>query len=247
MLKEDQRILAIGAQKIGITLTQEQIEIFFSYLELLIKWNQKINLTSLESPREIIINHFLDALTCVKIINLYYNHNIDQIKLIDVGTGAGLPGIPIKIALPSIKLFLLDSRKKKVIFLKNLVEQLDLEKVEIYEDRAEVLGKCQEYREKYDIAISRAVAALNTLSEYCLPLVKVGGLFIAQKGKSYQKELDKGLKAVQLLKGKLIKVEEVQIPYISQVRYLIIIKKNDSTPLEYPRRKGIPKKRPLYF
>jgi 16S rRNA (guanine527-N7)-methyltransferase len=208
LLKDDESILIDGAQKMGINLNKEQIKKFSQYLELLIQWNQKINLTS---------------------------------------TGAGFPGIPIKIIYPSIKLSLLEARKKKTMFLEKATEEMNLQQVKILNGRAEAFGKCPDYREKYDIALSRAVAPLNTLSEYCLPLVRVGGLFVAQKGRSYREEIDKALETVQHLGGELIGVENVQIPFINQERYLLVIKKIKDTPSKYPRKEGLPQKRPLYF
>jgi len=244
LLKDDEITLIDGAQKMGINLNKEQIKKFFQYLELLIQWNQKINLTSLKTPQEIIIKHFLDSISCTKTINKYI---IEGVSIIDVGTGAGFPGIPIKIVYPSISLSLLEVRKKKVIFLEKIVEEMNFQRVEILNGRAEAFGKCPDYREKYDIALSRAVAPLNTLCEYCLPLVRVGGLFVAQKGRSFREEIDKALKTAQHLGGELIGVENVQIPFINQERYLLVIKKIKDTPSKYPRKEGLPQKRPLYF
>ena len=245
MLKEDERIFVEGAEKIGINLKKNHIEKFSCYLDLLTEWNRKINLTSLKNHQEIIIKHFLDSLTCIKVIDSYFN--IDKISIIDIGTGAGFPGIPIKIIHPSIELFLMEARKKKSIFLEKLIKALNLKRVRILEGRAETFGRCQKYREKYDISISRAVAPLNVLSEYCLPLTRIGGLFIAQKGRSYKGELEKGIKAIQFLGGELIKVEKIQIPFINQDHYLLISNKKKNTPPEYPRKEGLPQKRPLYF
>ncbi len=245
MFKEDENILFDGAQKMRINLNEEQIKKFSRYLELLVQWNQKINLTSLKTPQEIIIKHFLDSISCIKVINKYTD--IEGISIVDVGTGAGFPGIPIKIMFPSIRLSLLETRKKKIIFLEKITEEMNFQQVEILNGRVETFGKCPDYREKYDIAISRAVALLNILSEYCLPLVRVGGLFVAQKGRSYMEETEKALKTVQLLGGELIGVEKVQIPFINQERHLLIIKKTKNTPSEYPRKEGLPKKRPLRF
>jgi 16S rRNA (guanine527-N7)-methyltransferase len=243
LLKEDENILINGAQKMGINLHEEQIKKFSRYLELLVQWNQKINLTSLKTPQEIIIKHFLDSISCIKIINKYIR--IEGINIVDVGTGAGFPGIPIKIVYPSISLSLLEARKKKTIFLEKITKEINFQKVEILNGRAETFGKCPDYRQKYDIVLSRALAFLSTLSEYCLPLVRVGGLFVAQKGRSYREEIDKALKAVQFLGGELIGVESVRIPFINQERHLLIIKKIKDTPSEYPRKEGIPQKRPL--
>lgn len=243
MFKEDENSLIGGAQKMGISLQKEQIKKFSRYLELLVQWNQKINLTSLRTPQEIIVKHFLDSISCIKVINKYIN--LEGKNIIDVGTGAGFPGIPIKIVCPSISLSLLEARKKKTIFLEKIIEETKLQKVEILNGRAEVFGRCPDYRQKYDIVLSRAVAFLDTLSEYCLPLARVEGLFIAQKGRSYKEEIDKVLKVIQLLGGELIGVENVQIPFINQGRYLLVIKKVKNTPSKYPRKVGLPQKRPL--
>ena len=243
LLKDDENILIDGAQRLGINLHKEQIKKFSRYLELLVQWNQKINLTSLKTPREIIIKHFLDSISCIKIINKYID--TEEISVIDVGAGAGFPGIPIKIICPSVKLSLLEARNKKSMFLEKVTDEMNFQKVKILNGRAEIFGKGADHRERYDIAISRAVARLSVLSEYCLPLVRVGGLFVAQKGRSYEEEIDKALKAVQLLGGELIGVENVRIPFINQERYLLVIKKIKDTPSKYPRKEGLPQKRPL--
>ena len=245
MQKEEEKILIEGSKIMGINLNNNHIESFSRYLRVLSKWNKRINLTSLEDSQEIIIKHFLDSLSCFKVIKIHAN--IDKISVIDVGTGAGFPSIPIKIVYPTLNLFLLETKRKKANFLAELVKELELKKVEIFKERAETLGKSSDYREKYDIAISRAVASLNILCEYCLPLVKIGGLFLAQKGRSYKEELESGLKTVKLLGGELIKLENVRIPFLNQERHILVIKKIKNTPLKYPRKAGIPQKRPLYF
>jgi len=245
LLKDDENILIDGAQKMGINLHKEQIKKFSRFLKLLVQWNQKINLTSLKTPREIIIKHFLDSISCVKIINKYID--TEGISVIDVGAGAGFPGIPIKIICPSIRLSLLEARKKKTVFLEKIIGEMNFKQVEILNGRAETFGKGVDHRERYDIAISRAVARLNVLSEYCLPLIRLGGLFVAQKGRSYKEETEKNLRTVQVLGGELIGVENVLIPFINQERYLIVIKKIKYTPSKYPRKIGLPQKRPLYF
>ena len=243
MLKDDENILIDGCQKMGININNEQIRKFSRYLELLVQWNQKINLTSLKTSQEIIIKNFLDSISCVKVINKYVNK--EGISVIDVGAGAGFPGIPIKIICPSIRLSLLEARKKKSIFLKKVTEEMNFQQAKILNGRAEAFGKSADHRERYDVAISRAVAHLNVLSEYCLPLVRVGGLFIAQKGRSYKQETKKSLKTVQVLGGELIGAENVRIPFINQERYLLVIKKIKDTPSKYPRKEGLPQKRPL--
>ena len=245
MFKEDENILIDGAQKMGVNLHEEQINKFSRYLELLVQWNQKINLTSLKTPREIVVKHFLDSISCIKVINKY--SDTKRPSVIDIGAGAGFPGMPIKIVCPSIRLTLLEARKKKVVFLEKVTEEINFQQVKILNGRAETFGKGADHRERYDLAVSRAVARLNVLSEYCLPLVRVGGLFIAQKGRSYKEETEKSLKTVQVLGGELIGVENVLIPFINQERYLLVIKKIKDTPSEYPRKVGLPQKRPLYF
>ena len=245
MLKDDENILIDGAQRLGINLHKEQIKKFSRYLELLAQWNQKINLTSLKKPREIIIKHFLDSISCIKIINKYID--TEGISVIDVGAGAGFPGMPIKIICPSIRLSLLEARNKKTIFLEKVTEEINFQKVKILNGRAETFGISVDYREKYDVVISRAVAHLNVLSEYCLPLVRVGGLFVAQKGRLYKEETEKSFKAIKFLGGELIGVENIRIPFIDQERHLLLIKKIKGTPLKYPRKEGFPQKRPLCF
>jgi len=243
LFKEDENILICGAQKIGVDLHKEQINKFSRYLELLTQWNQKINLTSLKTPREIVIKHFLDSISCIKIINKY--SDAKRPSVIDVGTGAGFPGMPIKIVYPYIRLTLLEARKKKVVFLEKVTEEINFQQVKIINGRAETFGKDANHRERYDLAISRAVARLNVLSEYCLPLVRVGGLFIAQKGRSYKEEKEKGFKAIQVLGGELVGTERVRIPFINQERFLLVIKKIKATPQKFPRKEGLPQKRPL--
>jgi len=245
LLKDDENILIDGCQIMGIDINKEQIRKFSHYLELLVQWNKKINLTSLKTPQEIISKHFIDSISCIEVINKYID--IEEISIIDVGTGAGFPGIPIKIIYPLIKLSLLEARKKKTMFLEKVTEEMNFQKVKILNGRAEIFGKSIDYREKCDIAISRAVAHLNVLSEYCLPLVRVGGLFVAQKGRSYKKETEKSFKTIQVLGGELIGVESVRIPFIDQERHLLLIKKIKNTPSIYPRKAGLPQKRPLYF
>ena len=250
MLKKEEKILIEGSIKIGIKLSRAQINKFSHYFDILNLWNKNTNLTSLKDHQDIIIKHFLDSLTCVKIIKNYIDYTTNKekdITIIDIGTGAGFPGVPLKIIFPYLKLTLLDIQKKKAAFLKTLIEELRFSGVFIFTERAEKLGKMPEYRENYNIAISRAVAPLSILSEYSLPLVKQGGWFVAQKGRSYKKELECSLKVVKFLGGELLKLENVQLPFLNQERYILIIKKTKNTPRKYPRRAGLPQKRPLNF
>lgn len=242
MLKEERSIFIRGIQELGIELTEEQLANFSKYLELISLWNQKLNLTAQKTRIDIIIRHFIDSLTCIEAMevksNLYSN-------LLDVGTGAGFPGIPLKIIFPSLELFLLEVRKKKTTFLAELITQLNLLNTYLLVGRAEVYGKKIEYRERYDVVVSRAVAPLNILAEYCLPFVRLGGIFIAQKGKSYTQELENSLPAIQLLGGELVNIEKINLPILNQERFLLKINKIKNTPVKYPRREGIPQKRPL--
>jgi len=242
LLKEERSIFIRGIQELGIELTEEQLANFSKYLELISLWNQKLNLTAQKTRIDIIIRHFIDSLTCIEAMevksNLYSN-------LLDVGTGAGFPGIPLKIIFPSLELFLLEVRKKKTTFLAELITQLNLLNTYLLVGRAEVYGKKIEYRERYDVVVSRAVAPLNILAEYCLPFVRLGGIFIAQKGKSYTQELENSLPAIQLLGGELVNIEKINLPILNQERFLLKINKIKNTPVKYPRREGIPQKRPL--
>jgi len=242
LLKEEKNIFIQGALELGIELKEKQIDDFSQYLELITNWNQKINLTAQKTPIEIIIKHFLDSLTCIKTIK---SENLSHNCLLDVGTGPGLPGIPLKIMFPSINLFLLEAQRKKAAFLAEVIARLNLLDTYLLIGRAETFGKNQEYRERYNIVVSRAVAPLNILVEYCLPFVKLGGVLIAQKGKSYIQELKDSTEAIRLLGGDLDEINKVILPIIKQERFLLKIVKIAHTPIKYPRREGIPRKRPL--
>lgn len=208
---------------------------FDIYLKELLEWNKKFNLTAITDPEEIKVKHFEDSLSILQAISLK-----DQ-SVIDIGTGAGFPGIPLKIKCPDIKLTLVEATRKKVEFLKHIVQKLDLKDVEVIWGRAEAIAKVK--REQYDIAISRAVAELNILSEWCLPFVKVGGLFVAYKTAETEGEINRADKAIRTLGGRLKEIKRLKIGIIN--RSLVIIKKVSPTPLKFPRRPGIAKKRPL--
>ena len=224
----------------GIHLSTEQIAAFLHYEEELSAWNKKFNLTTLVTPQEIRVKHFLDSLSCLQVIN-----KCNSFKLIDVGTGAGFPSIPIKIILPKIKLTLIESIQKKANFCHHIVKELNLQEVEILNARAENIGQDRHYREQFDWAVARAVASLPTLVEYLLPLVKKGGKALAQKGKNANKELQIARNAIQILGGELGEIRKVDIPSIKETRFLVVIKKVSSCPLKYPRRAGVPAKKPL--
>lgn len=227
-------------EKIGITLTSRQKEQFDRYYELLIEWNRIMNLTGITDYDEVNLKHFTDSLTIVRINDL---KNVST--MIDIGTGAGFPGIPIKIAFPHINIVLLDSLNKRLKFLNEVIGELNLESIETLHGRAEDHARKQEYREKFDLCVSRAVANLSTLSEYCLPFVKRGGSFISYKSGSSDEEIMQAEKAVGILGGKIEKIDKFMLPGTDMSRALIKIDKVKNTPGKYPRKAGIPGKEPL--
>lgn len=227
-------------QLLNVRLSNAQVDSFRLYQQELLTWNEKFNLTAIRDIEQIRTKHFLDSLTCV----LAWGDNRPK-SLIDVGTGAGFPGIPLKIIFPSMQLTLVESVGKKTKFCQHIVDILNLEYVNIIQDRAEILGQSPKYREKFEWAVARAVANLPVLVEYLLPLVRLGGGVIAQKGESGPAETQKASKAIQILGGTLRQLLPVTIPGVVEERYLVIIDKNARTPKLYPRRSGIPAKKPL--
>lgn len=228
------------ANLISVQLTENQIEAFRLYEKELLTWNEKFNLTAIREVPQIRSKHFLDSLSCWLAFN-----DKKQGRLIDVGTGAGFPGIPLKILLPQIHLTLVESIGKKARFCEHMVNLLHLENVLVIQTRAEDLGRDLQFREKFDWAIARAVANLPILVEYLLPLVKIGGSVIAQKGESGPAETNKASLAIHILGGKLRQLLPVTIPGVADERYLVIIDKVGATPKFYPRLPGIPSKKPL--
>ncbi|MFH1031643.1 MAG: 16S rRNA (guanine(527)-N(7))-methyltransferase RsmG [Chloroflexota bacterium] len=231
--------LILGAKKLGIELTPEQIERFETYYRELVDWNQRINLTAITDYDEVQIKHFLDSLT----VTLALKQPFTNLSLIDVGTGAGLPGLPLKIVFPQIKLTLLDATAKKAAFLEHLKTKLQLDDIEIVIGRAEELAHDSNYREKFDIVLSRAVAFLPALVELTLPFCTIGGSFIAQK-KEELDEVQQSARGITLLGGNFREVIKIDLPELPE-RWLVIIEKVSPTPPQYPRRPGIPAKRPL--
>ncbi len=223
---------------IGINLSDSQAEKFEKYYKLLIEWNEKINLTRIVEPEEVAVKHFADSLALTKYFDIPENAS-----LIDVGTGAGFPGIPLKIFREDIKLTLLDSLNKRLNFLDTVAEEIGID-VNTVHSRAEDAGKDVAQRESYDIAISRAVARLNTLCEYCIPLVKVGGSFIAMKAADYKEELKEAENAVEMLGGEVVSVNEFNLEGAGE-RALIVINKKENTPDKYPRAGKKIKNKPL--
>ncbi len=226
-------------KEINIMFTEEQLQKFYNYMNILLEWNQKMNLTAIVDPKEIIIKHFIDSLTCVKYIN-------QNKKVIDIGTGAGFPGIPIKIIRKDLEITLLDSLNKRIQFLNEVIKYLKLESIETTHARVEEYAKNKKYRESYDIVTSRAVANLTTLSEYMLPLVKVNGIAICMKGSDIKEEILKSEKAINVLGGKIKKTDEFELPKTDYKRNIILIEKVNLTPNKYPRKAGTPAKEPLY-
>ena len=225
------------AEQININLDNEMVNEFIIYKDLLKEWNEKINLTAITDEKEILIKHFIDSLTIEKYIP-------QNASLIDVGTGAGFPGIPMKITRKDIKLTLMDSLNKRLIFLENVVKDVKLDDVKIVHGRAEDVGKKQEFREKFDIATARAVANMSVLLEYCLPFVKVGGSFICMKGNNIE-EIKEADKALEKLGGKIERIEKIYLPNTDIERNIIIVKKIKNTPKEFPRKAGTPAKNPI--
>ena len=239
MKKEEfKKVLYEKTKQIGIELTEEQLEKFYLYMNILLKWNEKINLTAITNEEEIILKHFVDSLT----INKYIE---DSKSLIDVGTGAGFPGIPIKILRQDLKITLLDSLNKRINFLNEVIEKLELKNIECIHGRAEEFGKNKNYREKYDISTSRAVANMSTLSEYLIPFVKIGGKVLAMKGDKAEEELEEAKKAIKLLGGKVENIDNFYLPNSDIKRSIIIIKKIEKTEMKFPRKPGMPAKEPI--
>ncbi len=224
----------------NVHLTKRQVMSLIAYEKELLEWNQKFNLTAIRDSESIRTKHFLDSFSCV----LAWKVNPPS-RLIDVGTGAGFPGIPLKILYPSLKLTLVESVGKKVTFCQHIVHVLGLEQVEVIQARAEDLGQDAKHREKYDCALARAVANLNVLSEYLIPLAKVGGTMLAQKGESGPAEAQSAERAMKVLGGKLKQLIPVNLPGVVDDRYLILVDKVSATPPKYPRKPGVAAKQPL--
>lgn len=225
---------------IGINLTPRQLRAFRDYEQELMKWNEKYNLTAIREIEGVRTKHFLDSLTALSELK-----NPQPETMVDIGTGAGFPGIPIKIMLPEMRLTLVESVGKKSEFCRHMVNILQLDGVEVLTVRAEDMGQLQQYRERFDWAVARAVAAMPVLVEYLLPLVRVGGGMLAQKGENAHAEVQSAERAIKILGGTLRKVSLVTLPGVADERYLVVINKNAATPEQYPRRAGLPVKKPL--
>ncbi|MGO4961855.1 16S rRNA (guanine(527)-N(7))-methyltransferase RsmG [Jeotgalibaca porci] len=227
--------------EMGLELNEKQMAQYARYYELLVEWNEKINLTAITERDEVYLKHFYDSIT----LGLHTGVLEGEITLCDVGAGAGFPSIPLKIAFPNIKVTIVDSLNKRINFLELLFKELGLEGVRCYHDRAETFGQNPDHRAAYDIVTARAVARMSVLSELCVPLVKKGGYFVAMKAASSQEELDDAKAAIATLGGKVEEDYAFELPKEEGERHIILIKKTKETPKKYPRKPGIPNKKPL--
>jgi len=223
-----------------INIDDERLGMFNRYMELLLEWNEKMNLTAITDPEKIVIDHFIDSISPLK-LNIIKNGQY----VIDVGTGAGFPGLPLKIMMPEIKIVLLDSLSKRIKFLERVIEDLQLKELQIIHGRAEEYGQKEEFREKFDVVVSRAVAPLRVLTEFCIPFAKIDGYLISYKGPAADDELIQAQNAFKELKVDKVKIEEVDIPYSERQHKLVIIQKTAKTPNKYPRTPAKIKKSPL--
>lgn len=236
--KEFKTKLCKLALEINIEISDKQAEKFYDYMNLLLEWNEKINLTAIVEPNEVILKHFIDSLTMMK----YLNGNE---KIIDMGTGAGFPGIPLKIMLEKTNIVLADSLNKRVKFLDEVIDVLELKNIKCVHGRAEDIGKNKVYREKFDVATSRAVANLTVLSEYLMPLVKLNGKMLCLKGSNIEEEVKESKKVINILGGEDIKIDNFLLPCSDNIRNILISEKIRNTPSIYPRKAGIPSKEPI--
>jgi 16S rRNA (guanine527-N7)-methyltransferase len=247
MEKSMEQLLLDGAKEYGVSLSDEKIEKFMKFKDILKEWNEKINLTAIEDDKDIILKHYIDSLSIAPYIEGLLSNATStsaDIKLIDVGTGAGFPGIPLKIVFDKLNVTLFDSLEKRIKYLNIVIDDIKINGIDTVHGRAEDYGVKPDFREKYDITVARAVANLPVLLEYCLPFVKVGGTFIAMKGSNIE-EVNASKKALDILGGQLQEVKELTLPFSDMKRNIVVIKKLRQTPTKYPRKAGKPSKEPL--
>lgn len=229
-----------GLDNLGISLTDKQLNQFLTFYEMMVEKNKSVNLTAITEFEEVVEKHFLDSLCLIKSVDLG-----QPLKILDLGTGAGFPGIPLKIAFPQLELVLADSLNKRVLFLQDVIYELSLSKISAVHGRAEEIARKAEYREQFDICVSRAVANLSTLSEYCIPFVKQGGMFISYKSGEVDEEVSHANKALHLLGSEIEEIKKFALPGTEIWRSLVKIKKNSKTSKLYPRKAGTPTRDPL--
>ena len=233
-------ILKKGIEDLGLKCSDETIDKFSKYREILVEWNQKMNLTGIEEEKEVYIKHFLDSVAAVK-----KGYIKDGMSIIDVGTGAGFPGLPLRICLENSKVTLLDSLNKRINFLSEVCTNINIDDIELIHGRAEDFGKDGNYREQYDVATARAVAGLPILMEFCVPFIKVGGYFVCLKGPNADTELEESRKAMEVLGLEFVEKIDVELPEIELKHNIVVFKKVNSTPAKYPRKAGKPVKTPI--
>ncbi|KAB8136853.1 16S rRNA (guanine(527)-N(7))-methyltransferase RsmG [Gracilibacillus oryzae] len=224
----------------GIELSDYQVAQFEKYYEILVEWNEKMNLTAITEKEEVFVKHFYDSISAA-----FYFDFTQDIQLCDVGAGAGFPSIPLKICFPNIKVTIVDSLKKRITFLNHLAANLKLQGVSFYHNRAEIFGQDEQFRHHYDVVLARAVAKMSVLSELCLPLVRTNGVFIAMKGANAAQEMEEADAAIELLGGKMDRIETFQLPEDNGERNIVVLNKRKKTPKKYPRKPGVPNKTPL--
>jgi len=234
------QIFEKSLEELGVILSDRQKEQFEMYYKTLIEWNQVMNLTTIIKREEVYTKHFLDSLTLCRIVDL-----TKSATLIDIGTGAGFPGIPLKIVFPEIEVVLLDSLNKRIKFLNDVIDKLELQGIKAVHGRAEELAKRPEYRESFDIGTSRAVSRMCVLSEYCMPYIRAEGIFISYKAGAIEEELEEGKNAIKILGGEIEKIDKFTLAGTDIERSLIKIRKKQNTPRKYPRKAGMPSKEPL--
>ena len=227
-------------KKIDIELSDEQASQLYTYFEMLVEWNKVMNLTGITEFEEVLLKHFIDSAAISRITDMSKVNTV-----MDVGTGAGFPGMPLKIVFPHLKITLLDSLNKRIQFLNAVIEKLQLEEIETIHGRAEDFGHDSKYREQYDVCVSRAVANLSSLSEYCVPFIKVGGRFISYKADEIEEEVTAAEKAIRTLHCESAKIEKTELPDSDLTRSFVIIKKKGHLDKKYPRKAGMPTKNPL--
>ncbi len=236
-----EKLAQITVAQVGLRLSKNQLAALARYEQELLEWNNRFNLTAIRSVEEVRVKHFLDSLTCLTALR-----DSATERVIDIGTGAGFPGLILKIALPSVRLTLVESVGKKAEFCRHIVKSLGLANVEVLQERVEEIGQQAAHREQYDWATARAVAVMPVLAEYLLPLVKIGGSMLAMKGENGPAETQTAEHAIRIMGGHLRQLVPVTLPGVAEERYLVIVDKVAATPASYPRRVGIPAKRPLH-